>query len=210
VEDEHRVRRLQVMKGPVLNSNSVLVPPDWWSPGWFEWMDIWETPNFEGCGVYKIRLANPEGIPVEIPRFIDTDKDGILQICYSENIKRGIYRFLRATEGKRYTHAEGERFQLLKKYTNFKERYKDCKMQYSFKEQLNRREARIEQERLLKYYVKKYGEVPPNNNNFPDKHIDWESLRDPDTTQPVTFPDLIYDISPNLYPIKLSKTGGNI
>jgi len=198
------------MKGPVLNSNSVLVPPDWWSPGWFEWMDIWETPNFEGCGVYKIRLANPEGIPVEIPRFIDTDKDGILQICYSENIKRGIYRFLRATEGKRYTHAEGERFQLLKKYTNFKERYKDCKMQYSFKEQLNRREARIEQERLLKYYVKKYGEVPPNNNNFPDKHIDWESLRDPDTTQPVTFPDLIYDISPNLYPIRLNKTGENI
>jgi hypothetical protein len=173
-------------------------------------MDIHRFPNYEGCGVYQIRIVNAEGFPVEIPRFIDTDKNGILQICYSENIKRGIYRFLRATEGKRYTHAEGERLQLLKKYTNFKERYKDCKMQYSFKEQLNRREARVEQERLLKCYVKKYGEVPPNNNNFPDKHIDWESLRDSNTTQPVTLPDLIYDISPNLYPIRLSKTGGNI
>ncbi len=198
------------MKDLVLNRHRVLVPSGGWSSGWFEWMDISQIPNYEGCGVYKIRLANPEGIPVKIPRFIDTDKDGILQICYSENIKRGIYRFLRATEGKRYTHAEGERLQLLKKYTNFKERYKDCKMQYSFKEQLNRREARVEQERLLKCYVKKYGEVPPNNNNFPDKHIDWESLRNSNTTQPVTLPDLIYDISPNLYPIRLSKTGGNI
>jgi hypothetical protein len=198
------------MKDLALNRHRVLVPSGGWSSGWFEWIDISQIPDYEGCGVYKIRLANPEGIPVEIPRFIDIDKDGILQICYSENIKRGIYRFLRATEGKRYTHAEGERLQLLKKYTNFKERYKDCKMQYSFKEQLNRREARVEQERLLKCYVKKYGEVPPNNNNFPDKHIDWESLRDSNTTQPVTLPDLIYDISPNLYPIRLSKTGGNI
>jgi hypothetical protein len=198
------------MKDLALNRHRVLVPSDGWSSGWFEWIDISQIPNYEGCGVYKIRLANPEGFPVEIPRFVDTDKDGILQICYSENIKRGIYRFLRATEGKKYTHAEGERLQLLKKYTNFKERYKDCKMQYSFKEQLNRREARMEQERLLKCYVKKYGEVPPNNNNFPDKHIDWESLHDSNTTQPITLPDLIYDISPNLYPIRLSKTGSNI
>jgi len=198
------------MKDLALNRHRVLAPSDGWLSEWSEWMDIHRFPNYEGCGVYQIRIVNAEGFPVEIPRFIDTDKNGILQICYSENIKRGIYRFLRATEGKRYTHAEGERLQLLKKYTNFKERYKDCKMQYSFKEQLNRREARVEQERLLKCYVKKYGEVPPNNNNFPDKHIDWENLRDSNTTQPVTLPDLIYDISPNLYPIRLSKTGGNI
>ena len=198
------------MKGPVLNSNSVLVSPDWWSPGWFEWMDIWETPNFEGCGVYTIRLANSEGFPVEIPRFIDTDKNGILQICYSENIKRGIYRFRGAVEGKKYTHAEGQRLQLLKKFTNFKERYKGCKMQYSFKEQLNRREARVEQERLLKCYVKKYGEVPPNNNNFPNKHIDWESLRDPDTTQPIAILSFINDISPDLHHIRLTKIGEDL
>jgi hypothetical protein len=189
------------MKGLALNRHRVLVPSGGWSSGWFEWMDISQIPDYEGCGVYKIRLVNPEGIPVEIPRFIDTDKDGILQICYSENIKRGIYRFRRATEGKKYTHAEGERLQLLKKYTNFKERYKDCKMQYSFKKQPNRKEARVEQERLLKCYVKKYGEVPPNNNNFPDKYIDWESLRDSNTTQPVTFPSFVHEISSNSHHI---------
>jgi hypothetical protein len=173
-------------------------------------MDIHQIPNYEGCGVYKIRLANSEGFPVEIPRFIDTDKDGILQICYSENIKRGVYRFRRATEGKKYTHAEGERLRLLKKYTNFEERYRNCKMQYSFKKQVNGREARVEQERLIKCYVKNYGEVPPNNNNFPDKHIDWESLRDSENIQAITFSDFIYPISSNLQHTRLTKTGGDI
>jgi len=45
------------------------------------------------------------------------------------------------------------------RYTDFKARYKDCGMQYSFKKHLIRREARVEQEKLLKGYVKKYGEV---------------------------------------------------
>jgi hypothetical protein len=110
------------MKECALNSRRVLTLSDWWSSGWSEWTDISETPDYVGCGVYKIRLVNSVGFPVEISRFIDTDKDGILQICYSENIKRGIYRFFRSTEGKKYTHAEGERLRLLKKYTNFEER----------------------------------------------------------------------------------------
>ena len=198
------------MKECFLNTQRVLGLPDGWLPRWSEWSDIEEKPDYEGCGVYKIRLVDPEGFPVSIPRFIDTDKEGILQICYSDSIKRGRYRFRRATEGKNYTHAEGKRLQLLKKYSNFEERYKGCKLQYSFKKQLNRGKARVEQERLLKHYVKKYGEVPPNNNNFPDKHIDWESLRDSDTTQPITFSSLIYERSSNVHHIRYTKTGEDL
>ncbi|MGZ3596071.1 MAG: hypothetical protein ACXWMI_08495 [Syntrophales bacterium] len=104
------------MKNPIVSSSKVSIVSDGWPAEWCEWTDINQIPNYEGCGVYKIRFVNSEGFAAEIHRFIDTDKDGILQICYSENIKRGIYRFLRATEGKRYTHAEGERLQLLKRY----------------------------------------------------------------------------------------------
>lgn len=197
------------MKTLVSKSLRSSVLPDWWASGWLAWTDIHHIPSYEGCGVYTIRLANSDGFPIEIPRFIDTDKNGILQICYSENIKRGIYRFIGATDGKRYTHAEGERLQLLKKYTNFEERYRGCKMQYSFKEQLNRREARIEQERLVKYYVKKYGEVPPNNNNFPDKHIDWESLPDSDTPQCIVFSSFMYELSSNFLDAKHADAGEN-
>jgi hypothetical protein len=198
------------MKAPIQKSYKVLIVSDGWLSEWFRWKDIDQTPSYEGCGIYKVRLVNSEGLPVEIPRFIDTDKDGILQICYSENIRRGIYRFLRATEGKRYTHAEGERLQLVKKYTTFKERYKDCKMQYSYKRHPNRKEARMEQERLLKCYFKKYGEVPPNNNNFPNKHIDWESLREFETIQPVFLPSFMHEQSSNSQRTRLTKTGGNL
>ena len=198
------------MKECFLNTQRVLSLPDGWLPRWSEWLDIEEKTDYEGCGVYRIRLVDSEGFPVSIPRFIDTDKEGILQICYSDSIKRGIYRFRRATEGKNYTHAEGKRSQLLRKYTNFEERYKGCKLQYSFKKQPNRRKARVEQERLLKCYVKKYGEVPPNNNNFPDKHVDWDSLRDSENIQAITFSNLIYPISSNLHHTRLTKTGGDI
>jgi len=198
------------MKECALNSRRVLARSDWWSSGWSEWVNIWEIPNYENCGVYKIRFADVEGFPVSIPRFIDTDKDGILQICYSENIKRGIYRFFRAAEGKKYTHAEGKRLRLLKQYTNLKERYKDCKMQYSFKKYTGRKEARVEQERLLKHYVRKYGEVPPNNNNFPDKHIDWESLPNFDIAQPVFLPNSMNGIFSNSYHARFTKTWENM
>jgi len=40
----------------------------------------------------------------------------------------------------------------------------------------NKREATIEQKRLLKKYIKTYGETPVNNNNLVDKYIDWQSL----------------------------------
>ena len=175
------------MKECAINIRRALAHKDEPLAGWSEWIDIGQEPDYEGYGVYKVRLVDLKEVPVNIPRFIDIDKEGILQICCSDNIKRGIYRFRRATEGKRYTHAEGERLQLLKKYTSLEERYKDCKMQFSFKKQANRREARIDQERAMKCYFKKYGELPPNNNNFPDKYIDWESLPD-DETRPVLLP----------------------
>jgi hypothetical protein len=40
----------------------------------------------------------------------------------------------------------------------------------------DKRKARIEQERLLKWYFKRYGELSPINNYLAEKYIDWESL----------------------------------
>ncbi len=185
------------MKECFLNTRRVLALSDERLPKWSEWLDIHEKPNYEGCGVYKIRLVDPEGFPVNIPRFIETDKDGIVQICYSDSIKRGIYRFRRTTEGKNYAHAEGKWLRLLKKYSNFEEKYKGCRLQYSFKKEPDRREGRVEQERLLKHYVKKHGELPPNNNSFPDKHIDWASLASFDSAKPVILSSFISEVSSN-------------
>jgi len=144
--------------------------------GWSEWTDIKQNANHGGCGVYKIRLAYSKGPPIEIHRFLDNDRDGILLIGSSEDIERRIKYFRGAMEGKRYAHAEGQRLNLIKIYTNFMERYKNSRLQYSFKKLQNKEEVQVEEERLLKCYFKIYGEVPPLNNNLPDKNIDWENL----------------------------------
>jgi len=144
--------------------------------GWLGWIDIEENPDFDGCGVYRVRLVDSKGFPIEIPRFLDNDKDGILHISRSENIKKGINLFRGAIEGKKYANAEGKRLYLIKKYTNLPEIHKNYRLQYSIMKWADKREARIEQERSLKWYIKRYGEAPPVNNYFTEKYIDWESL----------------------------------
>ena len=144
---------------------------------WNEWVDLEKNASYKGCGVYKIRLADSKDRPIEIPRFLDKDKDGILQIGRSKDIEKRIKRFRGAMEEKEYHHAEGKRLNLIKKYTNFIGRYNNCKIQYSFKKLQNESEARTEEERLIKCYFKRHGEVPPLNNNLPKRYnIDWGSL----------------------------------
>ncbi len=58
------------MKECFFNTQRVLASSGERLPRWSEWLDIQEEPNYEGCGVYKIRLVDPEGFPVSIQRFI--------------------------------------------------------------------------------------------------------------------------------------------
>ena len=133
--------------------------------------------GWEKCLTFtKIRLADSKDYPIEIPRFLDKDKDGILQIGSSKDTEGRIKSFRGAMEGKKYAHAEGQRFNLIKKHSNFMGRYNDCKIQYSFKKLRNESETRKEEKRLLMCYFKRYGEVPPLNNNLPCKDIGWGSL----------------------------------
>jgi len=143
---------------------------------WNMWIDIEKNASYKSYGVYKIRLANLKGCAIEIPRFLDNDINGIIQIGSSINTEKRIKCFRSAMEGKGCAHAEGKRLNLIKKYTDFTGRYNNCKIQYSFKKLGNEIEARKEEERLLKCYFKKHGEVPPLNNNLPKKNISWESL----------------------------------
>ena len=146
-------------------------------PRWNEWVDIEKNTSYKSYGVYKVRLANLKDCPIEIPRFLAMDKDGILQIGRSKHTEKRIKCFRSAMEGKGCAHAEGKRLNLIKKYTNFTGRYNNCKIQYSFKKFESEIEARKAEELLLKCYFKKHGEVPPLNNNLPKRYnIDWGSL----------------------------------
>ena len=144
--------------------------------GWLEWMDIEEKPNYNCCGVFKVRVVNLEGLPVGVPRCLEKDKDGIIYIGHSENIRRRITFFLGAIKGKKYTSPEGRKLFIVNRYTNFRNSHNHFKLQYSFKKLPNKKEAKLELEQLLKSYFERYGEVPPVNNNLPHKYINWEDL----------------------------------
>jgi len=110
---------------------------------WNEWVDLEKNSSYKGCGVYKIRLVDLKDCPIGIPRFLDNDKDGILQIGRSKDIKRRIRSFRGAMEGKEYANVEGKRLNLIKRYTNFMGRYNNFKIQYSFKKLCNKTRGRF-------------------------------------------------------------------
>jgi hypothetical protein len=47
--------------------------------GWFELVEATAWP-YELYGIYRVRITNPEGMPITIPRIGGTDPDGILNI----------------------------------------------------------------------------------------------------------------------------------
>ena len=138
---------------------------------WSKWEEVENNTRCDRCGVYKIRLTNSKESPIDIPRFLDKDEDGILEIGNSEDIQRRIKYFRGAAKGKKYPHTAGRRLSSIKKHTSFVKLYNGYKIQYSFKKLQNKNKAMREEERLLKLYFRKFGEVPPLNNNLPKKNI---------------------------------------
>lgn len=148
---------------------------------WSNWLDhllIGEFKDqYEWPGVYKIRLADSRGHPIEIGRLLDKDKDGTLLIGESGSIASRISDFCRAYEEGKLTHSEGETLFLIRVKTKFRRGIcDDCKIQFSARKLNDKTEGEEEEERLLKSYFIKYGELPPLNRNLPDRHVGWDNL----------------------------------
>ena len=148
---------------------------------WSDWLDSIFIEEFkdlyEWPGVYKIRLADSRGHPVEIGRLLDKDRNGILMIGESDNVAERIREFYGAYEGDKVSHSEGELLHLIKIRTKFRRGiYDDCRIQFATREVRDKSEAEKEQERLFKVYFVRYGELPPHNRSMPDKLVDWKAL----------------------------------
>ena len=126
-----------------------------------KWESIENLPDFEGKGVYKFRLVDNEGKIVSIPRFLGEDKDGIMVIGQSKNIKNRLKQFYKVViENKKRPHSEGLTFHLLREVTKYNDKYETCTFQYTFSEV---EEPKEEEKKLLEDYFVKYGETPPLN-----------------------------------------------
>jgi len=116
-------------------------------------------------------LVDSKGSPPKIPRFLDKDKEGILQIGSSGNVRERLKRFRGAADGKEYPHSAGKRLALVKKLNPFKKTYEEFKIEYHFRRLEHERRAKEEEDKLLKCYFRKFGEAPPLNNSLPGRDL---------------------------------------
>jgi len=135
---------------------------------WTSWRKLETSTIFNGPGVYKIRLLI-EGNPLTIPRFLGEDRSGLLSIGVSGNLEYRRQQFITGLrKGRR--HSEGNLLYLLKRYAALERKVGPCSFHYAFCSSNHRRTAEHLEGKLIKQYVKRYGEVPPLNSAIPDRY----------------------------------------
>ena len=148
---------------------------------WSHWVDTLSIKKskdqYTSPGVYKIRLADADGYPIEIGRLLGKDREGTLAIGESKNIATRINQFNRAHYEGKLVHSEGITLFLIRMTTKFiRGLYDDCRIQFSAKKLKDKKEAEREEEEMLKRYFMEYGELPPLNRNMRDIRVSWLSL----------------------------------
>jgi hypothetical protein len=140
---------------------------------WMDWLNINDKCNYQGPAVYKVRLTNANGSACTLERLLKADKEGIMCIGHTSNMKQRRAQFLSAMNGAS-GHSEMNLVYYLKAYTNFPNRFKDTNIQYSFCKCSDVTESKKEEENLIKSYFKEFGEVPPLNSAIPNRYENWE------------------------------------
>ena len=149
---------------------------------WSEWFDIENYASTDRApGVYRIRLAfTGDRRPVIIPRLLNQDRDGLLSIGQSGNLRDRIRSFYKVANNATgfLKHSSGDRLFLVRicSHASSNSYFSDKIIQHSFVSQKDKESAKALEERLLKCYFKEYGELPPLNNSMPDRNVLWEDI----------------------------------
>lgn len=129
-------------------------------------------------GVYAIRLIDaPSEKPIPIGRFLGVNETGILQIGVSNDLGRRLHNFFYSYLEDRRTHSGGRRLFLVRFMTRFEEElYPESSLQFSVKRIPDAEQAKHEEERLLKSYFRRFGELPPLNTRMEKQRIPWTEI----------------------------------
>ena len=141
---------------------------------WTKWLDLDVTANYQGSAVYKVRLIDVNGNCCQLPRLLRADKEGIMCIGQTSNMKQRKGQFLSAINGA-YGHSSMNLVYYLNRYTDFPNKFKDAKFQYSFCKCSSVDESKNCESTLMKSYFKKFGEVPPLTSSIPNRYKGWET-----------------------------------
>jgi hypothetical protein len=117
--------------------------------------------------VYKYRLVF-DGGPVAIPRFLDTDADGIWSFGETSAMETRRRRFCKSIRGG-YGHPSGKLLALVSEFGLLSKKFPECTLQYTFTVALSKPAAKEKEDELILCYILKYGEPPPANSTIPDR-----------------------------------------
>jgi hypothetical protein len=128
-------------------------------------------------GVYSVRLIDaPSEAPIPIGRFLRADETGTILIGVSDDLGDRLSKFYHSYLEDARTHSEGRRFHLVRMLCKFEEEmYPNASMQFRVKRIPDVEQAKYEEERLLKSYFKRFGELPPLNSALGKKRVLWTS-----------------------------------
>ena len=129
-------------------------------------------------GVYCIRLVDaPSETPIPIGRFLCTDESGTLLTGVSGSLGQRLHEFYHSYLEDARTHSEGRRLHLVRMLCEYEERiYPNSTMQFRVKHAPDKEKAKDEEERLLKTYFIRFGELPPLNSVLGKMRVRWSDL----------------------------------
>ena len=140
---------------------------------WTEWLDIDASSEHKSPAVYKVRLIDANGKCCQLPRLLRADEEGIMCIGQTSNMERRRKQFLTAMN-KGYGHSSMNLVFYLDAYTDFQNKFKNAKFQYSFCRCSSVVKGKDYESALVKSYFKKFGEVPPLSSSIPNRYKGWE------------------------------------
>ena len=138
-------------------------------PDWSRWSDLTARCPQNGPAVYEIRVC-ASGIPLRVGRFLRTDMRGILCIGMTTNVRRRIRDFIKGLS-RGLGHSEANLLHRLEQATALGRLIWRRSYEYRFIAVDSKTEACRLEERLIKRYVKRFGEVPPLNSVIPNRYL---------------------------------------
>lgn len=118
-------------------------------------------------GVYKIYSLNEKGKPHILSRLLGNDEEGVLYIGQSEKLNdrlRLLFRVLHPEKYKATAHTFGDKYRI---NNSLKMKFPVKSLAISF-EKVD--DAKTCEEKLIRKYSEKFGEVPPCNSNSPKEN----------------------------------------
>lgn len=140
---------------------------------WTNWQPIDAKLDHKGPATYKVRMVTDEEAPVPIPRFFSCDNSGLLVIGETSRMRNRRNGFVRGMNTGR-GHSEGNLFHFLIQHGSLNQRFPVHHLEFCYVPTVNKGAAKLAEERLIKRYVREFGEVPPLNSAIPNRYASWE------------------------------------